>query len=418
MPPQGKLSRLFSRRMLVCALLGFSSGLPFYVLVSLLPAWLRTHGIGLAHIAALSWLRVPYTWKFTWAPVVDRFRLPWLTRRRDWALVTQLALILAIAAMGWLEPARCRWSIVVVGLVIALLSATQDIAIDAYRRELLEDWELGFGNSLAVNLYRLAGVIPGGVALFLADRWSWRSVFLMVGLCMIPGILGSWLAPTLAITNPPRSLREATVGPIRSLFEGEKWREALALFGFLFLYKLGDNLATTLATPFYLDLGFSLTEIGTLVKAVALSSMVVGSLVGGLIMARIGINRALWSFGLVQMLSILGFAGLSVLGHNQYALGAAVLFEYLGVGLGTAAFVAFIARATDKRFTATQFALFSSFIALPGIAAGSVAGVVVETIGYTWFFLICTALAIPGLLMLPRVAPWREPTAATPHERG
>lgn len=395
--------------MLVCSLLGFSSGLPFYVLVSLLPAWLRTHGVGLTQIAALSWLRVPYTWKFVWAPMVDRFRLPWLTRRRDWALGTQLVLLFALAALGWLDPTRSRGALVTLGLVVALFSATQDIAIDAYRRELLEDWELGFGNSLGVNLYRLAGVIPGGVALYLADRWPWSSVYLMVGLCMIPGVLGSLLAPELAIVNPPRSLREATVGPLRSLFEGGKWRDALVLFGFLFLYKLGDNLATTLATPFYLDLGFTLTEIGTLVKAVALSSMVCGSLIGGLLMARIGINRALWIFGGLQMVSILGFAGLSEIGHHLVALGVVVLLEYLGVGLGTAAFVAFIARATDKRFTATQYALFSSFVALPGIAAGSIAGLIVEAIGYTWFFLICTALAIPGLAMLPLVAPWTEP---------
>lgn len=412
MPPlsnQKQLARLCSRRMLVCALLGFSSGLPFYVLVSLLPAWLRIHGVSLTQIAALSWLRVPYTWKFLWAPVVDRFHLPWLTRRRDWVLGAQLVLMLAVTGFGWLDPAHSLLGIAVLGVLVAFFSATQDIATDAYRRELLEDWELGFGNSLAVNLYRLAGVIPGGVALYLADRWRWASVYLLVGLCMIPGIIGTWLAPDVVSVTPPRSLREATIGPIRSLFDGGKWREALLLFGFLFLYKLGDNLATTLATPFYLDLGYTLTEIGTLVKSVALSSMVIGSLVGGIIMVRIGINRALWLFGGIQMVSILGFAALSEIGHHLAALGAVVLLEYLGVGLGTAAFVAFIARATDKRFTATQYALFSSFVAVPGIAAGSFAGVVVEAVGYTWFFLICTALALPGLALLPRVAPWNEP---------
>jgi len=407
MNSERRLARLLSRRMLVCALFGFSSGLPFYVLVSLVPAWLRVHGVGLGQIAALSWLRLPYTWKFLWAPLVDRFRLPWLTRRRDWALATQAALLLVLGCVGWLNPSRSLGSVVVLGLVVALFSATQDIATDAYRRELLEDWELGFGNSLAVNLYRLAGVIPGGVALYLADRWSFRSVFGLVGLCMLPGMIGCWLAPAVAVQTPPRSLREATLGPIRSLFEGNKWREAVPLFAFLFLYKLGDNLATTLATPFYLDLGFTLTEIGTLVKAVALSSMVIGSLAGGVAMARIGINRALWIFGVVQMVSILGFAVLAELGRNHFALGLAVLFEYLGVGLGTAAFVAFIARATDKRFTATQFALFSSFVALPGIAAGSLAGLVVEAIGYTRFFLVCALLAVPGLVLLRRVAPWR-----------
>jgi PAT family beta-lactamase induction signal transducer AmpG len=179
---------------------------------------------------------------------------------------------------------------------------------------------------------------------------------------------------------------------------------------FLFLYKLGDNLATTLATPFYIDMGFTLTEIGSLVKVVSLWSMVGGSLVGGVVIARIGINRALWVFGLVQMLSILGFAVLAILGRNMFALGGAVFFEYAGVGLGTAAFVAFIARATNRRYSATQYALFSSFIALPGIAAGSLAGVIVDWLGWRDFFFVCTVLAVPGMLLLPKVAPWRDPT--------
>src|SRR5690606_6070133 len=194
---------------------------------------------------------------------------------------------------------------------------------------------------------------------------------------------------------------------IREFFSRGDLKQTITLLSFLFLYKLGDNLATTLATPFYLDLGFTLTEIGTLVKGIALWSMVMGSLIGGWAMARIGINRALWVFGVVQLISILGFAGLSEIGRNLFALAAVVLFEYLGIGLGTTAFVAFIARATNKRYSATQYALFSSFIALPGIAAGSTAGLLIESMGYTAFFLLCTVLALPGLLMLPKVAPWQ-----------
>ncbi len=413
------LSRVFSRRMLVCALLGFSSGLPFYVLVSLLPAWLHSFGVGLAQIAAFNSLRAPYIWKFLWAPLLDRFQLPLLSRRRDWALCTQLLLVVALAALGWMNPSESPWAVACLAFAVALFSATQDIAVDAYRRELLDDLELGLGNSLAVNLYRLAGVVPGGLALYLADRMGWRSVFAVVATFMLVGLLGTWLAPEVRSVSPPRSLREATIGPFRSLMARGHRRATLALLLFLFLYKLGDNLATSIATPFYLDMGFTLTEIGTLVKLVALWSMVFGSLLGGLIMAKIGIDRALWVFGLVQMLSILGFVALSEIGRNLYALGAAVLFEYLGVGLGTAAFVAFIARATDKRFTGTQFALFSSFIALPGIVVGSAAGLVVEALGYTRFFLLCTLLAVPGMLMLLRVAPWRaarsrsEPDAVT-----
>lgn len=399
---------MFTRKTLVCALYGFSSGLPFYVLVSLLPAWLRTEGVALAQISALTWVRAPYSWKFAWAPLVDRVTFGVLSRRRDWAVVTQLGLTLFTACFGFLSPSQGMWPIAVLAMLVAAFSATQDIAVDAYRRELLSDLELGFGNSVAVNAYRLSGLIPGGLALLLADHWSWPSVFSMVASFMSVGVLGSLLAPKLGETELPASMWAAVVGPFKEFFSRGDLKHTFGILSFLFLYKLGDNLATTLATPFYLDMGFSLTEIGTLVKVVSLWSMVGGSLVGGWIMMRIGIHRALWVFGLFQMVSILGFAVLAEVGRNLTLLGVVVLLEYLGVGLGTAAFVAFLARSTSQRYSATQYALFSSFVALPGILCGSIAGLLVELLGYTQFFLLCTALAIPGLLLLPRVAPWNE----------
>lgn len=401
---------LLTRKTLVCALYGFSSGLPYYVLVSLLPAWLRKEGVALGHIAALTWVRTPYTWKFAWAPLVDRVSFGFLSRRRDWALTTQLALAAATAALGQFAPSGGLWPIAALALLVAVFGATQDIAIDAYRRELLSDLELGFGNSVAVNAYRLAGLVPGGLALLLADHAPWSLVFAMVAAFMAVGVLGSWLAPVVQGEASPSSLTQAIVGPFREFFSRGDLKQTFGTLAFLFLYKLGDNLATTLATPFYLDMGFTLTEIGSLVKVVSLWSMVGGSLVGGWVMTRIGINRALWLFGAFQMLSILGFAVLSEVGRNLALLGVVVLLEYLGIGLGTAAFVAFIAKATHQRYSATQYALFSSFVALPGILCGSVAGVLVETLGYTRFFLLCTALALPGLALLPREAPWRRAT--------
>ena len=408
-PVDSDKPQLLSRKTLICGLHGFSSGLPYYVLVSMLPAWLRTHEIALAQIAAFSWFRAPYTWKFVWAPLVDRYSLGVLSRRRDWALCTQLLLVAGTAALGQYAPApdKALWPIGVLALLVALFGATQDIALDAYRRELLNDLELGFGNSIAVNAYRMAGLIPGGLALYLADRMAWSNVFICVAGFMAVGLVGTLIAPVVDGEPPPKTLSQAVVGPIREFFSRGDLKQTITLLSFLFLYKLGDNLATTLATPFYLDLGFTLTEIGTLVKGIALWSMVMGSLIGGWAMARIGINRALWVFGVVQLISILGFAGLSEIGRNLFALAAVVLFEYLGIGLGTTAFVAFIARATNKRYSATQYALFSSFIALPGIAAGSTAGLLIESMGYTAFFLLCTVLALPGLLMLPKVAPWQ-----------
>jgi len=396
---------LFTRKTLVCGLYGFSSGLPFYVLVSLLPAWLRKEGVTLAQISALTWIRTPYTWKFLWAPLVDRVGFGFLSRRRDWALATQVVLAVATAAFGQLTPQSGIWPIAVLGLLVALFSATQDIAIDAYRRELLSELELGFGNSVAVNAYRLAGLIPGGLALLLADHAPWSFVFLVVATFMAVGVVGTWLAPVVAGEENPTSMAQAIVGPFREFFSRGDLKHTFGMLSFLFLYKLGDNLATTLATPFYLDMGFTLTEIGSLVKVVSLWSMVVGSLFGGWVMSRIGINRALWLFGIFQMVSILGFALLAEVGRDLRLLGLVVLLEYLGIGLGTVAFVAFIAKATHQRYSATQYALFSSFVALPGILCGSIAGLLVERLGYTSFFVLCTALALPGLLLLPRVAP-------------
>jgi MFS transporter, PAT family, beta-lactamase induction signal transducer AmpG len=400
--------RIFSRRMAICALLGFSSGLPLYTLISLLPAWLTREGIALAAIGYLSGLRVPYTWKFLWAPLLDRFKLPGLGRWRGWMLATQLALLLALAAFALLGSPPKLFHVAAITLIIAALGATQDIALDAYRREVLPDEELALGNSIWVNSYRVAGFVPGALALLLADHVPWRWVHLFVGACMSVGVVATLLAPNIP-QNPeaPTRLRAAIVGPFVEFFKRSDLKTALQLLLFLFLYKLGDNLATSLITPFYLHNGFTLTEIATVAKPVSLAS-IVGGLCGGVMILRLGINRALWWFGWVQLLSTLGFAGLAQLGHNLWALGAAVLFEYLGVGLGTAAFVAFIARATNKRFSATQYALFSSFVALPGTVAGAFAGKLIELLGYTSFFILCTALAIPGMLMLPYVAPLKR----------
>lgn len=392
--------------MLTCALLGFASGLPFYTLVSLLPAWLRTEGFALTQIGYLSSLRVPYSWKFLWAPLVDRFDLPGLGRLRGWIILTQLLLWLAICAFGLTSTPPKLSAVAALTFLVAAFGATQDIALDAYRREVLPDEELALGNSIWVNTYRAAGFIPGGFALYLADHVAWHWVHAAVGSCMAVGIVATFFAPRLEPQSAaPRSIKDAVVGPFVEFFTRKDLRTALQLLLFLLLYKFGDNLATALLQPFYIDMGFTLTEIAAVVKPVSFVSMLLGGLLGGVVMLRLGINRALWVFGAVQMLSILGFALLALVGRNVMALVGAVVFEYLGVGLGTAAFVAFIARATNKRFSATQYALFSSFIALPGVVAGPFAGEMITALGYPSFFFACTAIALPGLLMLPLVAP-------------
>jgi MFS transporter, PAT family, beta-lactamase induction signal transducer AmpG len=400
---------VLSTRMLICVLLGFSSGMPLYVIQQLLPAWLRTEGVSLRDIGLFALVGIPYVWKFTWAPLVDRFALPWLGRRRGWALATQIALLGLMASLGAFEPKSSTLGIAVVACALALFSATQDIAVDAYRRELLSDVELGLGNALFVNAYRVSSLVPGSLAFILADRLAWPLVHALVAAFMLVGIVTTLFAQEVEVESTPRTLRQAVVEPFVEFFTRGARGQALWVLLFLFLYKLGDSMATALATPFYLDVGFSMTEIGSVAKLVGFWATIVGSIVGGVLMTRIGINRSLWLFGVVQVVSILGFALLSEVGPRLGLLAGVVLFEYLGVGLGTAAFVAFIARATDRRFSATQFALLSSFIALPRTFANATTGFIVEAIGYTAFFLVCTALALPGMVLLLKVAPWREP---------
>lgn len=396
-------------RMVICVFTGFSSGLPLYFLIQLLPGWLRDEGLKLETIGLFAWTTLPYAWKFVWSPLMDRYVPPFLGRRRGWALVTQIGLLATIAAMSPFQPTASPWSIAYLAIAVSVFSASQDIVLDAYRRELLPDDELGLGNAFFVNAYRIAGMIPGGLAFILADHMPWSMVHLIVAGFMVIGIVTTLLIPEPEVeAPPPPSLKAAVVEPFREFFSRDGWGPALQIILFLFLYKLGDNMAVALATPFYLDVGFTKTAIGTTAKVASLWAAIVGGFAGGAIMLKTGINRALWLFGFVQIASILGFALLSVSGPNQWILGLVVSFEYLGVGLGTAAFVAFIARTTDKRFTATQFALFSSFLAVPRTVASSLTGFIVAHVGWTTFFLICTAIAIPGMLMLPRVAPWRE----------
>ena len=407
---------LFNRRMLICIFTGFSSGLPLYLLINLLPAWLRSEQVDLKAIGLFALIQLPYTWKFLWSPLMDRYALPLLGRRRGWMLVTQLLLLLSIPLFGYFNPRLDIWTIAYLATAVALFSASQDIVLDAFRREILPDVELGLGNAIHVNAYRISSLVPGALSLILADHLPWSSVFWVTALFMLPGLL-----LTLAADEPrlsrhgPKTLREAVVEPFREFIRRGGWRHAGLILLFIFLYKLGDSMATALATPFYLDMGFTKSEIGIIAKNAGLWASVIGGMLGGLWMLRIGINRGLWLFGVVQVVSILGFAWLAWEARpDKLLLAGVIAFEALGVGLGTAAFIAFIARATDPRYTATQFALFTSLAAVPRTLVNASTGWVVEQTGWFAFFLICTVLALPGMALLLRVAPWHEPPRSPP----
>lgn len=402
--------------MAVCVLIGFASGLPLYLLLNLLPAWLRSNGVDLKTIGLFALIQFPYTWKFIWAPLLDRYGLPGLRlgRRRSWMLLTQLGLVVAIGILGGFDPQTQIRNIMLVAALVAVFSATQDIALDAFRRELLSDAELGLGNSVFVNAYRVAGLVPGSVSLILADHLPWSEVFWITAAFIVPGILCTfWVHEPVGDVLAPKTLRQAVVEPFNEFIERAGWRSALTVLAFIFCYKLGDSLCTALATPFYLDMGYAKSEIGLVAKNAGLWPAVIGGLLGGLWMVKLGINRALWLFGVVQVISIGGFAWLASVGpqtligsEQLWHLAWVIGFEALGVGLGTAAFVAFIARSTNRAYTATQFALFTSLAAVPRTLVNASAGWLVEQLGWLGFFSLCMGLAVPGMLLLFKVAPW------------
>ncbi len=398
---------ILNRRMLICVFTGLASGMPLYVLLQLVPAWLRDEGVSLAEIGLFALVGIPYTWKFLWAPLMDRWVPPLLGRRRGWMMICQVALLVSMGFLGSLEPGEATWLIAWMAAGVAFFSASQDVAIDAYRREILPDQELGLGNAIHVQAYRISSLVPGSLSLILADLLPWSTVFWITAAFMVVAIVMS-----LVVEEPDSALPEsiglgqAVIAPFAEYVRRRGWSALLLALAFMFLYKIGDNMATALATPFYLDMGFTKTQIGLVAKHAALWPAIIGGLLGGLIMIRLGINRSLWVFGVVQVVSILGFAVLASVGPLLWLLAVVISFEYLGVGMGTAAFTAFIARETSKTFAATQFALFTALAALPRTFANASTGIIVERTGWVDFFLLCAVLALPGMFLLAWVAPW------------
>lgn len=419
----GTLKQIFSRRMLICIFTGFTSGLPLYFLINLIPAWLRSEHIDLKTIGLFALIGLPFTWKFVWSPIMDAVRLPFLGRRRGWMLVTQIGLLATLMAYAFLNPHQHMAIIMGLSVVVAFFSASQDIVLDAFRREILPDSELGLGNAIHVNAYRIAALVPGSLSLILADMMPWHNVFIITALFMIPGLLMTlFLArePELPPTAP-RTFAQTVIEPFSEFFTRKGVRQALLVLAFIFLYKLGDSMATALATPFYLDMGYSKTDIGIIAKNAGLWPAVIFGIIGGIWMLKLGINKALWLFGLVQIVTILGFVWLAGFGKfevitatERIMLAGVIGAEAIGVGLGTAAFVAYMARETNPAFTATQLALFTSLSAVPRTFINATTGYLIEWLGYVNFFWLCFFLAVPGMLLLLWVAPWNGEQAKEP----
>ncbi len=411
--------KLFTqKRMVALLLLGFSSGMPLYLMTRTLQAWMTVEKVDLGTIGFFSLAALPVSLKFLWAPVMDRYVPPLLGRRRGWLLITQIALLIAIAAMGLHDPKAGLAALAVNTVVIAFLSASQDIVGDAYRTDLLEERAMGAGAAVWVLGYRIALLITGSLAFVLADHLGWRTTYALMSLLMLVGIVTDFWAPEPAGDDrPPPSLYQAVWLPFRDFFQRAGGATGFVILLFVILYKLPDNLAIGMSTPFLLKLGFSETEIGTVVGAVGLGATIVGSLVGGGVVERLGLNRSLWVVLVGQALSQVGYLVLALRGHSFPFMVGAVVAENFVYGMVTTVFIAYLMSLCSRRFSATQYALLSSLMAVSRDLFISPAGELAKATGWAGFFLIALLSGIPPLLMLPWLAPWRgrHPLGAAEH---
>jgi PAT family beta-lactamase induction signal transducer AmpG len=407
-----------SRKMVALLLLGVSSGLPLLLTSKTLQAWMTVEGVDLKSIGLFSLVALPYSLKFLWAPILDRFALPFLGRRRGWLIALQIGLILAIAFMGFQQPAQALQLLAINALFVAFFSATQDIAGDAYRADILAEKEMGAGAAVFVLGYRVALLITGSLALILADRISWTSVYLLIASVMIVGVIGTLIAPEPeGHIQLPASLSEAVLLPFGEFFQRLGALTGFFILCFIVLYKLGDALVNNMSTPFLLQIGFTQTDIGAIQGGMGLIATIVGALVGGAILSKIGINRSLWLFGGLQAISNLAYFMQAQLGRNYPFMVLTINIENFCAGLGTAAFVAFLMSLCNQRFSATQYALLSSLMAVSRDILVAPAGALAEATGWSLFFIISIVAAIPGLLLLPVFAPWNPKPVTVPKPR-
>jgi PAT family beta-lactamase induction signal transducer AmpG len=391
--------------MLIAALMGFACGLPLLLTGSVLQAWLKDSGVDLAQIGLIALVGLPYTLKFLWSPLFDRFSLGPIGRRRGWLLLTQVCLCAALLVLSYARPAADDLLWVSLGaLLVAFFSASQDIVVDAYRRESLSDLELGLGSAMYVNGYRVGMLTAGGAGLILADWWSFAQMFRLMSIFMATCIIVTlWAKEPPLPLGSPQTLREAVYAPFRDYFTRDGAWLALA---FILLYKLGDTMAAAMTTPFYLDIGYSKTQIGAVVKLFGFWATIAGATLGGIWILRVGLKQALWIFGIAQMISTLGFAVLAGLPPSAAALASVVAIENFTAGMGTSAFVGLMGALTDRRFTATQYALLSSLMGVPRVLAAAPTGWMAAELGWTVFFVLCALIALPGLALLRWIERW------------
>ncbi len=395
------LKSLKSKRMLMVLLLGFSSGLPIMLVYSSIKIWMRREGVDLSTIGYLSWMTIPYTFNFLWSFLLDKYIPTSLGRRRSWLLITQIGLISSLVMLGSSNPHVSIPFIVLSGSLLCLFSATQDIAVDAYRREILPDDELGIGASIGVYGYRVGMLVANGFGLWIVDPktlgFSFNQMFYLMAAVMLVGVLTTFFATEPRMEQrAPTSIKEAIIEPFLEFFKRES---SMWILLFIVMFKLGDSIAGSMLGAYYVDLGFDNKTIAEVTKGIGFISSMLGLFLGGWLIFKIGIYKSLWCFGILQAMST-GLISLLSVNATKLMLTAVIAFEDLSGGMGTAAMVAFMAGLTNKKFTATQYALFASLASFGRTFVSGFSGKLIEYTSYQYFFILCALLAIPGILLL------------------
>ena len=424
------ISPYLEKKILITLSMGFVSGVPLLLTITLLQAWLTEEGVTKSTIGLFALVGLPYSLKFLWAPLFDYFTISRLGRRRGWLLLTQVLLIISIIALGMGNPSMNAWNVALLATLVAISSASQDIVIDAYRRESLTDEEQTIGASAYVLGYRIGALAAGAGGLILADHMSYQMVYALMSIVMLYGIFITLIADEPKRYYQPSGFISAVYNPFVEFFNryvsiniasdrliNLKTRTKIArrqilgnvllvpvlILVFILLYKIGDTMAHSLSTNFYLDIGFTKTEIGAVVKFFGLIATLIGAFLGGLISLRIGLYKSLIIFGVFQALATLGFSVLAFVGNNIYLLMTIVSLENLAAGMGYTAYLAFIANMTSKKFTATQFALMTALMSLPRTLFSSYSGFLVEMLDWELYFIFCSLIAFPALIILVKL---------------
>lgn len=403
--------------MVAILFLGFSSGLPFFLTNRTLQAWMTLESVDLTTIGLFSLVTLPYSLKFLWAPLIDRYVPPFLGRRRGWLVITQVGLLLSIGAMGLQDPSRTLQLLAFNAVLIAFFSASQDVVFDAYRIDVLDEREMGAGAALGVLGYRVALIVTGSLAFVLADHMPWSVVYLLMAALMSVGIVAAVRAPDPVDETPPQSIAAAVVEPFLDFFRRTGGWLGILLLLFIIFYQLPDRFAQNMVTPFLLQTGFTQTEIGAIQGGIGIAATIVGVLAGGGVVAKIGLNKSVWIVAALQILSNLAYYWIALAGANEMILVAAVIIENVAGGMVTAVFVALLMSLCSKQYSATQYALLSSLMAAARDIIVAPAGRVAEMTGWPTFFLLTLFVGIPALVLLPVLVPWRgeAPRGAAEH---